>query len=85
MTDILTRHGLSSLWNDPVAALTYQEGVLTKGDEVAACGVGRWEPDPTSGPAGGYRDPPRVLVVEATAQVPLMVSDDPELRHVPPS
>jgi hypothetical protein len=60
--------------------LTFIEGALGRGDQVAVAGIGHWEADANPGPeAGGYRDSPRVFVIEPGPKFQLIVLDDPEL------
>lgn len=58
--------------------LTFREGVLAVGEEVAVLGMGRWEadPDPRPDDAGDYRKAPRRFVMEDDAEVKLTISDD---------
>lgn len=43
-------------------SLQFREGIVLPGDRVLARGRGSWEPT-AIGPGGGYRDPPRRLVL----------------------
>jgi len=45
------------------------ECVLEVGDEIAFCGVGEQEPDPTAAVEGGYRDAPSPRVVIRSPQL----------------
>lgn len=65
----LHRHGLKSTNELGLnRMLRYVEGVLQPGEQVTVLGAGRWEV------TGSGR---RVLVLEAPADAPLMISDDP--------
>jgi hypothetical protein len=70
---LLTRHGKASQWWIFNKSLTYSEGILEEGEEVAVFGRARWEIDPD--PGSGYREPPRRLVIEHGNAGPLLVSD----------
>lgn len=73
----LTRHGYQSEgW-----IFRYREGVLEAGETVTACGRGTREADPDPLAAkGSYRETALRLVLAASADTPLYVSDDmPEL------
>ncbi len=85
----LARHGHQSsgwLFNKH---LLYREGVLKEGDEVAVCGMCRWEKDP--GPAvppttGESHDERQGRIVISNGdQAPLYVSDDPHFVSDHPS
>ncbi len=60
--------------------LRYKEGVLEEGEEVAICGMGRWEnyPDPStpSTASGSHDERSKLLIISNSKQVPLYVSDD---------
>lgn len=57
--------------------LRYQERRLEAGEVVAVMGRGTWERELQSGMGfGGYREPPRFLVVRPALPVPLHISDD---------
>lgn len=78
----LARHGHDSTgFLGLNRGLRYKEGVLEEGEEVAVLGLARWEHDPSVDARGarGYRELPRRLVVDATAEGKLLVSDDPSV------
>ncbi len=58
-------------------SLQYEEGALEPGERVAVLGVGRVEAAPEAGD-GAYRSRAAWLVVAATPECPLRVSDDPK-------
>jgi hypothetical protein len=79
---LLARHGKSShgwIFNK---SLTYSEGILQEGEEVAVFGKARWESDPDPGAngfSGGYREQPLRLVIEHSEAGPVLVSDHPSV------
>jgi hypothetical protein len=76
----LARHGRQSqgwLFNKQIR---YREGVLEPHEDIAVGGIGRWEPDPDPGAAGGsFREAPRRLRLQPAGGLPLLVSDDPKV------
>jgi hypothetical protein len=62
--------------------LRVEEWVLREGDDVAACGLGELEPAATGG--GDYRQGAATrLVLRASAEFPLLVSNEPEVLRQP--
>ncbi len=62
--------------------MKYREGILEQGETVSVVGSGQWEPDPDPDAAsrgGGYRSAAQRLLVTATAEGELLVSDDPSV------
>lgn len=59
-------------------AFHYAEYILAEADRVAIAGDARWE-IAVDGVAGGYREPPRQLVLHGSSAAPLLISDDPQL------
>lgn len=77
----LNRHGASA--KDVTGRdreLTYQEGVLEEGEEATVLGVAHWQASADAASRrSGFRDPPRLLVIEAPEEAPLFISDDPKV------
>lgn len=74
---LLARHGKSSggiIFNK---ALTYREGVIEPGEQVAVAGSGVREPDPQAvAQAGAYREgAPTLLRLTSSAKFPLQLTD----------
>jgi hypothetical protein len=74
----LTRHGYQSEgWT-----FRYREGVIEADEAVTVCGRGTREANPNPQSAtGGYRETARRLVLAASPDTPLYVSDDMPTRH----
>ncbi len=58
-------------------AMTFAEGVLEPGEEVAILGVGTWEMDPDPTRSEGYRDRAKRLVIDMADDGTMIISDDP--------
>jgi hypothetical protein len=78
MEAYLNRHGMTAEGAAP-KRLRYIEGILEVGEAVAVGGLCRWEVDPRPPVSAvrGFRDAPRRLVVRASGEMPLLVSDEP--------
>lgn len=75
----LAERGLSSQGWVFNKTMRYREGVLEPGEHVCVVGLARWEADPDRQPeAQGYRSAtqPRRLVVSASPEEPLLISDE---------
>jgi hypothetical protein len=74
---LLARHGEKSTTWVFTRAMRFREGVLEAGETVAVCGHGTREVDPDPRAAtGGYRDNALRLVLSASIDMPLHVSDE---------
>lgn len=77
----LTRHGESSKGLIFKRTLRYREGVLEPGEQVMVRGRGVREinPDRRIAPTSGYRNSAAHLVMRSDTQIPLYITDDPDL------
>jgi hypothetical protein len=73
----LERHGQKPTGLLLPRRLRYIEGTFVFGAQVTVVGTARWEPDPAPPPgsATGYRQAPTRLVVRASADAPLRVTN----------
>jgi len=80
LESFLAKHGYQSTGWFFNKSLRYEEGLLEEGEEVAICGMGRWEnnPDPVTPLTTGrsHYERPKRLVISNADQAPLYVSDD---------
>jgi hypothetical protein len=60
-------------------SLRYREGVLEEGEQVAVCGLCRWEPDPDPTASSGYRHSALRLRVVEPLEGEMVISDVPAL------
>lgn len=75
--ELLARHGKASKRALSRQRIVYREAIIAPGETISVTGEGVREPDPDA-PQSGYREPaPTRLRMSGSAQVPLLMSDDP--------